>query len=71
MQNVHFREAKFQNFPEGHGPRPLTCTRAFGAPFYFCHNNSLVFPTGLPLPMGSSHYNVTYLKYTKTFFLFQ
>ena len=39
-QNVHFREAKFQNFPEEHVPGTPYCTRAFGARNYFCRTSS-------------------------------
>ena len=44
---VHFRKAKFQNFPGEHAPRtppPLEHTRTFGAQSYFCLTNSEVLP---------------------------
>ena len=70
-QNVHFREAKFQNFPGEHAPGPPYCTRAFGARYYFCRTNSELLPPGLLLPMGNTQYNITYLTYTKRCFFSQ
>ena len=68
---MHFREAKFQNFPEEHVPGPPYCTRAFGARKYFCRTNSELLPPGLLLPIDNSQYNITYLlKLQKKMFLF-
>ena len=54
-QNVHFREAKFKNFPGelAPGPPPPQCTHAFGTPYYFCRTNSELLPPGLLFPMGN------------------
>ena len=66
-QNVHFREAKFRNFPgsmpPGPPPPPPRCTRAFGARSCFRLTNSELLPLGMLLPMGNtiSQYNITYL----------
>ena len=61
-QNVHFREAKFQNFPGEHAPGPPYCTR-----YYFCWTNTELLSPGFLLPMGNTQY-VTYLTYTKRSF---
>ena len=64
-KNVHFREAKFQNFPGEHAPGPPQHTRAFGAPYYFCQTNSEMLPPGVIVPIGNTQYNNTYLTYAK------
>ena len=65
-QNVHFKEAKFQNFPGEHAPDPL-------ARYYFCRTNSELLQPGLLFPIGNTQYNITYLtyKYTKRCFFSQ
>ena len=40
-QNVHFREARFQNFPGEHAPGHPYCTRAFGTRYYFCRSRRI------------------------------
>ena len=67
---MHFREAKFQNFPGKHAPGPLYCIRAFSAPSYFCRTNSELLPPGLLLPMANTQYDITHLNYTKRCFFF-
>ena len=54
-QNVHFREARFQSFPD-----PPQRTSAFGARYYFCRTNSELLPPGLLFPIGNTQYNITY-----------
>ena len=56
-QNVHFREAKFQNFPGEHVPGRSQCTRAFGARYYFYRSNSELLRPGLLLPLSNTQYN--------------
>ena len=63
MQNVHFREAKFQNFPGEHAPGPPSVLVPLAV--------DPLLPPGLLLPIGSTQYNITYLNYTKRCFLFQ
>ena len=70
-QNVHFREARFQNFPGEHAPGHPYCTRAFGARYYFCRTSSELLPPGLLLPMCKTQFNITYLTYTKRYFFSQ
>ena len=73
-QNVHFREAKFQNFPEEHAPRPRSVLAALALHpifWYFCRTNSELLPPGLLLPMVNTQYDITYLNYTKRSFFFQ
>ena len=55
--NVDFREAKFQNFPGEYAPGPRNCTRAFGAPAYFCRTNSELLPPGLYVDEFHAHLN--------------
>ena len=62
-QSVHFREAKFQNFPGEHAPGPPYYTR-----YYFCWTNTELLSPCFLLPMGNTQYNVTYLTYTKRSF---
>ena len=67
-QNVHFREAKFQNFPgerASRPPPPPQCTLALGARYYLYRTNYELPPPGLLFPMGNTQYNITYLTYTK------
>ena len=69
-QNVHFREAKFQNFPGDHAPGPSQCTRAFGARYYFYRTNSELLRPGLLLLLSNTQYN-DYVSYVyKKMFLF-
>ena len=66
-QNMHFREAQFQNFPGAHAPDPSpSCTR-----YYFCRNNYELLPPGLLLPKDNTQYNITYLTYTERCFFSQ
>ena len=69
-QNVHFREAKFQNFPGEHAPGPPWPTRAFGARYYLGRTNSELLPPGWLFPIGNTYY-ITYLTYTKRCFFSQ
>ena len=49
MQNVHFREAKFQNFPGEHAPGPPSVLVTLAV--------DPLLPPGLLLPIGSTQYN--------------
>ena len=69
-QNVHFREAKFQNFQGEHAHGLSKCTRAFGAQYYFYRINSELLQPGLLLPLSNTQYN-DYVSYVhKKMFLF-
>ena len=61
--NVHFREAKFQNFP-GNSPRPPP------PPPPSVLAPSALVPIFAGPTMGNSQYNITYLNQTKTFSFF-
>ena len=63
-QNVHFREAKFQNFLGEHAPGPPYPNRVFGARYYLGRTNSELLSPGLLFPIGSTYYNIAYLTYT-------
>ena len=62
--NVHFREAKFQKFRGG------VCPRTLPLPPPSVIAPSALVPSFAGPTMGNSHYNITYLNQTKTFFFF-
>ena len=67
-QNVHFREAKFQNFPGEHAPGPPLVYSRLPPSILFLLDYSQLLPPGLLLPLSNTQYDdyVSYVR-KKTF----